>query len=863
MTLFITTGSTPGSANDDHIFGTPNGGANGNSLSGGLGDDLIIGDIPGILSTAGASSATAVDLTTDTSRWSTAENPDILDATAVPHMTVFGAGSGSEHWYSLTAGGAETITLDIDYGDHGIGGSADYVIEIYDSTGTTLLASNDNADAEDGAGGSTNDSDPFMQFTTAAAGTFLVRVKTAASNTVPAGAEYLLNVSLTGQSATGSATGGNDSLFGGEGDDVLYGFGGNDVINGGADNDTIEGGSGADNLNGGDGIDTLSYASSAGPVTVILDQGTASGGDASGDTIAGFENIIGSNFNDLLFGERDENNTIIGGGGSDNLFGIGGTNSISGGAGGDQFSVELSTGEDGSTLDGGSGIDSLLLFGFSDANEDFRDDTLVSIENLFFQGTPANLSATFSAAQFAQFTTVSAQAFPGASRNITIEMDATTTTLDLSAINITGFVGPNDGFTINGDGENERITGTSVRDTIDGGGGNDLIFLQGGGNDVGRGGEGQDGIFFGAAFDQNDVADGGAGDADQLALQGDYSAGVTFGAQSAVDIEQVVLLPGNVTFFGAPGDEFYSYDLTLIDDNIEAGEQLAFQANTLRAGENFTLDASAETDGGIFTFAGLGNEVITGSQQDDSFFVGTDRFGAGDRYDGQDGAFDSVGLQGDFASQLVIGADQLIDIEVLAVLSSTDTRFGAGGGTPLNYNIKTDEGNVAAGDFMIISANALTASETFVFDGSAETDGTYSIFSGDASDQIQGSQGADVISGRGGSDLLTGNAGADTFLYSNVSDSAVGQEDQITDFETGDIIRLSTIDADTGMSGNQAFSFIGDAAFSNAAGELRAVNTIGDDWVIEGDTNGDGVADIAIDVISSDGDLIEAVDFIL
>ena len=79
----------------------------------------------------------------------------------------------------------------------------------------------------------------------------------------------------------------------------------------------------------------------------------------------------------------------------------------------------------------------------------------------------------------------------------------------------------------------------------------------------------------------------------------------------------------------------------------------------------------------------------------------------------------------------------------------------------------------------------------------------------------------------------------------------------------GDLINLSAIDADIGTAGNQAFSFIGAAAFSGTAGELRA-DLIGiSDWLVEADVSGDGMADMIIFVRTIDGDPIEANDFIL
>ena len=63
---------------------------------------------------------------------------------------------------------------------------------------------------------------------------------------------------------------------------------------GGDGDDIVVGSSGADVLSGGGGRDVLVYALSDAAVTVNLGASTASGGDAQGDTISGFELISGS-----------------------------------------------------------------------------------------------------------------------------------------------------------------------------------------------------------------------------------------------------------------------------------------------------------------------------------------------------------------------------------------------------------------------------------------------------------------------------------------------------------------------------------------------------------------------------------------
>ena len=61
----------------------------------------------------------------------------------------------------------------------------------------------------------------------------------------------------------------------------------------------------------------------------------------------------------------------------------------------------------------------------------------------------------------------------------------------------------------------------------------------------------------------------------------------------------------------------------------------------------------------------------------------------------------------------------------------------------------------------------------------------------------------------------------------------------------GDRIDLSAIDANTanGSGTNDAFTFIGSAAFDNVAGQFRS-EVIGGNTYLMADTNGDGIADL-------------------
>ena len=116
-------------------------------------------------------------------------------------------------------------------------------------------------------------------------------------------------------------------------------------------------------------------------------------------------------------------------------------------------------------------------------------------------------------------------------------------------------------------------------------------------------------------------------------------------------------------------------------------------------------------------------------------------------------------------------------------------------------------------------------------------------------DQVNGNAGDDTLTGNTGVDTLVGGTGADTFVYTTYADSRAGSNarDVINGFDRGaDQIDLGLIDANTTLGGNQAFSFIGTAGFSEA-GQVRLQGLGGANAVlVEADHNGDGIADLQI-----------------
>jgi serralysin len=95
----------------------------------------------------------------------------------------------------------------------------------------------------------------------------------------------------------------------------------------------------------------------------------------------------------------------------------------------------------------------------------------------------------------------------------------------------------------------------------------------------------------------------------------------------------------------------------------------------------------------------------------------------------------------------------------------------------------------------------------------------------DGDDEIDGDVGDDVIQGGAGIDDLLGNWGADTFVWLSTSETGLtaSTADHLRDFNfsDGDRIDLSDVDADVYAAGNQAFTFIGTAAFSGTPGEIN------------------------------------------
>jgi serralysin len=125
------------------------------------------------------------------------------------------------------------------------------------------------------------------------------------------------------------------------------------------------------------------------------------------------------------------------------------------------------------------------------------------------------------------------------------------------------------------------------------------------------------------------------------------------------------------------------------------------------------------------------------------------------------------------------------------------------------------------------------------------------VLYGDAgNDSIKGGSGNDTLIGGVGKDTLTGGTGRDYFDFDKISESGItsSTRDVIKDFikSQGDKIDLRTIDAKSGGTSNDAFSFVSRAPTTDGTasnGKLWYAN-----GVLYGSTDSDRAAEFSIEV---------------
>jgi Ca2+-binding RTX toxin-like protein len=591
-----------------------------------------------------------------------------------------------------------------------------------------------------------------------------------------------------------------DTLEGASLGDSLHGEGGDDLLRGFAGDDSLYGGAGNDSLDGGVGSDSL--RGGQGDDLYLVDSHwdvVIENGGEGADEIR-----TGLSFYSLAALPNVESLTGTGSAGQQ-LTGNGSANTITGGSGDD-------------TLNGGAGADSLRG---GVGNDIYHVDDLGDV--------------------------VTEQGGEGSDE---VRTALSTYALAANVEKLTATSAASHDF-----------RGNSADNVVTGGGGSDLLRLHDGGDDIVLAGSGADNIFFIGALTGADVVDGGDG-TDTLILQGPYGS-LTLTANVA-QIENISILGGNNIAFGEPGTNRYDYVLTIVDSNFAAGVQARINAAALLEGEDFTFDGSAETNAHFVVYGGKGKDSLLGGLGNDIFFYAEDRFASGDTVNGGSG-YDGMFLRGNYTIDFnAPGFTGLFtNIENLTLTSATDERYARGGGTEFDYNLTLSNAIVNAGQTLTISGSLLLATESMVLDASQESDGLLRLFGGKASDTLKGGALNDLIHGNLGADILAGNGGADAFRYQDVAESTAASMDQILDFTAGtDRIELDRIDANAGAAGDQAFSWIGSGAFTGSAGQLRAYEQSGT-WFVEGDVNGDSVADLVVALTLQGQTPLGAGDFIL
>jgi Ca2+-binding RTX toxin-like protein len=625
----------------------------------------------------------------------------------------------------------------------------------------------------------------------------------------------------------------------------IDGYYGDDWIVGSAEANSISGGGGDDLLDGGDGGDTFlvsgseaggwevfsgydSYSDSGntGQDRIVavgpgdVDIGLNGFGPESGieqitaSGTAGLVRLLGTWGADLLdftgttlIGSNlridggHGSDTLLGGSGADSLWGGGGDDWLNGGGAGDTYLVrgteaggwEFFGGHDSYADSGLSGIDRIVAVGPGDVDiglNGFGPES--GIEQIVASGTTGR---------------------------VTLLGTWTSETLDFSR---TALIGSN--LRIDSDHGSDTIVGSAGADTIVSGGGDDQFNGGGGGDTYQVSGTEAGGWEVFGGFDT--YADTGTTGVDRIVAvgPGDVDIGLN-GFRSTSGIEQIdgTATTGRVTLLGTWASELFDFSRTaLVGANLRIN---AFHGNDTIVGS-----AGADTIVG-----GGGDDRLNGGGGGDTYLVqGT----VNDSWD----VFSGVDTYGDTGSS---GIDRIVavgpgDVDIVVPRFSAANgieRIEAVGTSGTVRLLGTWENNV-----LNFSGVTLVGSNLRI----CSAEGNDTVVGSNADDRIEAGSGSDRISGGAGADLMSGGSERDLFLFGQASHIglAAGPHDTITDFISGeDLIDLSVIDANTLLTGNQAFRYLADGAFSGQAGELRLAA-----GYLSGDVNGDRVADFDLDL---------------
>jgi Ca2+-binding RTX toxin-like protein len=372
--------------------------------------------------------------------------------------------------------------------------------------------------------------------------------------------------------------------------------------------------------------------------------------------------------------------------------------------------------------------------------------------------------------------------------------------------------------TIEGGGGHDRIGGNNQHNTLSGGTGNDSVS-GGGGNDTVSGGDGADSLRADEGADSlhggsgNDSLDGGSGD-DSLhggtghdSLVGGHGSNLLNGGTG-----HDTLAGGNSADTLSGGDGNDRLDAGEGDNNADGGTG----HDTLSAGGG--NDRLAGGDGNDSLSGGEGANTLSGGAGDDRILAGN-------------GADSLMG--GDGHDRITAGEGN----NTVAAGTGNDTVVAGHGADSLNGGDGNDNLTGNEGNNTLIGGNG---NDSITTGG-----GTDSLVGGAGADTITAGHGNDTLVGGTGADVLNGGGGIDRFVFQSVADAAVATPDRIIGFAAGDRIDLGAIDANASLAGNQAFAWIGTAAFTGA-GQLHYAAAGAGQWLVTGNVDANLAPDFAI-----------------
>jgi len=542
-----------------------------------------------------------------------------------------------------------------------------------------------------------------------------------------------------------------ENLTGGNGRDTLTGNDVANVLNGGAGDDILRGAGGNDTLIGGDGNDAADYGYLSTGVSIALDSlGAATvvavpGSDV--DQLIAIENIIGTAFDDTLNGSSQANWLMGGAGhdvlngddGNDALVGGAGNDTIEGGAGSDlvdysyatsNLNIVLSSANNPTTVAvaagdidvlrnlehvvGGSGNDTILgNSGSNSLSGGDGDDVL--------RGRGSNDSLYggngFDVASFEDYSSVSvALAASSFVANVTVTHVSGTVPISaaMQFASIEGLLGTN---------TNDTLSGNETHNWLSGGAGSDLL----------AGGFGNDTLIGGAG---NDTLNGGAG-LDWISFEG-LAAGVNVNLQTGVvtgdgtdvvsSIEGVIGTGFADTIVGGAGND--TIEGGAGSDSLAGGAGSADLVSYLSvANGGVSVDLSSSNKTGVVIVNG--SPVETDSLADFEGAIGT-RFN-----DTLIGGTGNDVFSGNFGADNISGGSGLDTADYSYVRSaSLSIALAPTGQTQVS---------VAAGDVDILS-------------------GIENLTGGWGHDTIAGNGFANILDGGAGNDVLEGGSGRDTLI---------------------------------------------------------------------------------------------------